>query len=188
MLVLLGCSLTSGLYSTTADVKLAAEKLRSDFDNLGEAIKTSTQEQANATITKMKTWVQQQEDIFRNAQAKLQGDIEQTRETTKAKINAIANAVETDDEAKANALLKQLDTEINSNLQKLQESAKAIQDKVEAAQTEVKTKWSKGLEELKAKNQSNLKKFNDSLNETKSYFRGFRDIIKRNVAKHLIEE
>ena len=194
-LVLLSGLSTAGLYSivdnnigSTANIKVAAEKLRDDFANLGEAIKTTTAEQANATFDKIKDWVQTQEDNFNDAQVNLQARIEQTRANIQTKINAIATAVETKDEAKANTLLKELETEINSNVQKLQDAAKSIQDKLESAQKDVKTKWSLALEDLKTKYQNNLNQFKNSLNETKSYFKGFRDIVRREIAKKLVAE
>ena len=154
---------------TPDNIKVAAEQLRDDFANLGEAIKTTTAEQANATIDKIKDWVQNQDNTFKAAQANLQARIEETKRDINSKINAIATATESNDEAKANALLKELEADINSKLQNLQEAANAIQSKFAAAQQDAKTKWSAALEDLQTSYQNNLRQFKNSLNETKVF-------------------
>ena len=193
ILVLLSSLSTAGLYSmeekndSIESIKLAAEKLRDDFANLSATIKATTDEQANATIGKIKDWAQQQEDSFKEAQVNLKDRIDQTKEDIQNKINEIATAVETKDEAKANTLLKELEAQINSSTQNLKIAAKPVKDKLESAQKEIKSKWDKALEDLKNSYQNNLKKFNDSLDEAKSYLKGFRDIIKRETAKQLVK-
>lgn len=165
------------------DVKAALQNLGKDFESLGTTIKTNSAKQADAILNEMKDWVKAQENSFKELQASLQAHIDQTKSNIQSKINDIATASETEDEAKAAALLKQLQDETNQSLQTIKDATKAAKEKFEAELKTAKTKWDVILEDLHTKHQKNLKNFTDSMAEIKSYFKGFKDLIKREIAK-----
>lgn len=185
-ILLLVCLSTAKIYtnveeekSSNDDIREAFDILRQDFANLGTAIKTNSAAQLN----KMKDWVKTQEDKFKESLTQLQTSINQTNAKMQAKIDAIATAPETKDEAKASALLQQLQDEMDENLQSLKEDTKAANEKFKSDLQYVKTQWNKYLEDLQIMRENNLKAFNESMDKTKSYLRGFKGLIQRKMVQ-----
>ncbi len=190
VLMLVGCLAITNIYSATQamggatnEVKATLENLGQDFKKLGAAIKSTSEKRTSEVKTKINDWAQMQAQAFKESQANIQDSIEKTKAKIQAKIDEIATSPETKDEAKVNTLLKQLAADIDTDLQNLEEDSKAAKEKFEATQKDLKAKWNESLEALKAAHQNNVQALKDSLNEAKSYAKGFKDLIKRKMSE-----
>lgn len=163
---------TAGYATSMQDLKEAATKFSVDFTNLCSTLKDLAQEQANETIDNIKCHVKKENDHVKESMVKLQKNIEEAEKNIQCKLNDVATAQETKDEAKVNALLNEIEIEINAAIQHVKDTAKHMHDDMQCAKHDVKDKFN-----------NNLEKINDSLNEFKSYLRGFRDKIKKEASK-----